>query len=90
MFALSHSNRYIQYVFEHIGFSSFHTKGNSKKNTVASEEEPEFLRFLDFLKKDIHDSYHLVTISSDLVYRTKLLTEGVEFDINATLSEEDE
>jgi antitoxin PrlF len=55
------------------------------------EEDPVLGGFLSFLAQDIKDNpQHIQALGSDLVNRVQSLVAGVEFDLDAPLSDEDE
>lgn len=55
------------------------------------EDDPVLESFLNFLAMDIKDNpRRLQAITSDLAGRVQSLTAGVEIDLNAPLSDEDE
>ena len=57
----------------------------------AQSADPVLGQFLDFLARDMaKHPERLKTISPSLLQRIQALTNGVEFDLNAALSAEDE
>lgn len=57
----------------------------------ANEDDPDITQFLDLLMKDIKDHpSHLKSLSPTLVERAQSLIEGVDIDLNAPLSDQDE
>ncbi len=57
----------------------------------TNEDDPVLAQFLDFLARDIAEHpERLVRIDMGLIERGRELTAGVEFDINAPLSPDDE
>ncbi|MGB3653531.1 MAG: type II toxin-antitoxin system PrlF family antitoxin [Rivularia sp. (in: cyanobacteria)] len=60
-------------------------------NIQQQEENSTVEKFLDFLAQDMEKNpKHIKAINFDLFSRIQSLTAGLEFDINAPLSEEDE
>jgi antitoxin PrlF len=56
-----------------------------------TESDPVLDNFLKFLAKDMKDNpEHIQAISSDVVKRAQSLVGGVEIDLDAPLSDEDE
>jgi antitoxin PrlF len=57
------------------------------------QQEEDFVlkKFLDFLAQDMKKNpQHIKPISPDLIKRVQFLTEGIEVNLDAPLSEEDE
>ena len=60
-------------------------------NASQPEEDPVLEPFLNFLALDIKDNpRRLQAITTDMVSRARSLTDVVEIDLNAQLSDEDE
>jgi antitoxin PrlF len=62
---------------------------------ISRADQPErdspLEQFLDFLAEDLEkNSQHLQAISSDLVNRAQSLVSGVDLELDASLSDEDE
>lgn len=57
----------------------------------AEEQDPVLGQFLDFLARDMaNNPQHLQALDGKWLNRVRALTEGVEVDLNAPLSAEDE
>jgi antitoxin PrlF len=55
------------------------------------KEDFAIAKFLDFLAQDMKKNpQHIKPISPDLIKRVQFLTEGIEVNLDAPLSEEDE
>ena len=55
------------------------------------EEDFAIAKFLNFLDRDMKKNpQHIKPISPDLIKRVQFLTDGIEVNIDAPLSEEDE
>lgn len=58
---------------------------------ATTEEDPALEAFLNFLEKDIaQHPERLQMLDAGLVNRIKTLVDGVEFDLNAPLEDDDE
>lgn len=57
----------------------------------AEDQDPVLGQFLDFLARDMaNNPQHLQPLDASLLERIRVLTEGVEVDLNTPLSAEDE
>jgi antitoxin PrlF len=56
-----------------------------------TESDPVLGEFLNFLARDIeHNPQHIQALSPDLVNRVQSLVKDVEFDLDSSLSDEDD
>ncbi|MCT7969758.1 type II toxin-antitoxin system PrlF family antitoxin [Laspinema sp. D1] len=63
----------------------------SRVDSEANKEDPVIEKFLAFLAQDLENNpQRLTTIDSDLMTRIQSLVEGMDTDLDAPLSEEDE
>ena len=67
------------------------SNGQVTMSRVEEEEDPVIGNFLNFLAQDMSKNpQNIKPITSDLFNRMKSLTDGIEVDLDAPLSEEDE